>query len=105
MEQNKEGVNILALMQYRFNETYLQVTDLKMVGEIGSEVADYPHVFQVLQTYASGSMIGIRNFHIKVNVYNGIWGPLFGYTGSFTAEWVTINDGEVPADLVPVRYE
>jgi len=44
-------------------------------------------------------------FHIEVNVHNDVWGPLFGYTGSFTAEWVTVNDGVIPADLVPVRYE
>lgn len=46
-----------------------------------------------------------RKFHIEVNVHNDIWGPLFGYTGSFTVEWVTINNGEIPADLVPLRYE
>jgi hypothetical protein len=44
-------------------------------------------------------------FHIDVNVHNDVWGPLFGYTGSFTAEWVTVNNGVIPADLVPVRYE
>ena len=46
-----------------------------------------------------------EKFHIDVNVHNDVWGPLFGYTGSFSAEWVTINDGEIPADLIPVRYE
>lgn len=44
-------------------------------------------------------------FHIEVNVHNNVWGPLFGYTGSFTAEWVSFNDGKIPADLVPLRYE
>lgn len=48
---------------------------------------------------------GDQKFHIEVNVHNDIWGPLFGYTGSFTAEWVTINEGGIPANLVPVRYE
>ena len=46
-----------------------------------------------------------QKFHIEVNVHNDIWGPLFGYTGSFTVEWVSINDGEIPVDLVPLRYE
>jgi len=46
-----------------------------------------------------------QKFCIEVNVHNHLWGPLFGYIGSFTAEWVTINSGEIPADLVPVRYE
>ena len=46
-----------------------------------------------------------EKFHIEVNVHNDVWGPLFGYTGSFTAEWITLNDGKIPADLMPVRYE
>ena len=46
-----------------------------------------------------------QKFHIEVNVHNDVWGPLFGYTGSFTAEWVTIKDGEIPIDLLPARYE
>ena len=46
-----------------------------------------------------------QKFHIEVNVHNDIWGPLFGYTGSFTVEWVSITGGEIPADLVPLRYE
>jgi len=46
-----------------------------------------------------------QKFHIEVNVQNHVWGPLFGYIGSFTVNWVTIKNGEIPADLVPVRYE
>jgi hypothetical protein len=42
---------------------------------------------------------------IEVNVHNDLWGPLFGYRGSFTTEWASINDGHIPEDLVPVRYE
>ena len=48
---------------------------------------------------------GDQKFHIEVNVCNDTWGPLFGYTGSFTADWVEISDGKIPADLEPVRYE
>ena len=48
---------------------------------------------------------GDQKFHIEVNVHNDVWGPLFGYTGSFTTEWAEIKDGQIPADLVPVRYE
>jgi hypothetical protein len=46
-----------------------------------------------------------QKFHIEVNVHNDMWGPLFGYTGSFSAEWVALPDGRIPTDLVPVRYE
>ena len=44
-----------------------------------------------------------HRFHIEVNVANRAWGPLFGYRGSFDIEW--ISEGDVPADLLPVRCE
>ena len=47
-----------------------------------------------------------NKFHIEVNVHNDVWGPLFGYTGSFTTTWVSIdNKDQIPSDLVPLRYE
>jgi hypothetical protein len=46
-----------------------------------------------------------QKFHIDVHVQNETWGPLFGYTGSFTTEWVPMTDGQIPADLAPLRYE
>lgn len=45
-----------------------------------------------------------QKFHIEVNVHNDLWGPLFGYSGSFDVAYVKF-DGELPADLVPARYE
>jgi hypothetical protein len=48
---------------------------------------------------------GDGKFHIEVNVHNDVWGPLFGYTGSFTTEWVPLSNGKIPEDLVPLRYE
>ena len=44
-------------------------------------------------------------FHIEVNVANQVWGPLFGYRGSFDIEWQTLNDAQPPADIFPVRCE
>jgi hypothetical protein len=46
-----------------------------------------------------------QNFHIEVSVRNSVWGPLFGYRGSFQTEWVTVKPGEVPTDILPVRCE
>lgn len=46
-----------------------------------------------------------QKFHIEVNVHNDVWGPLFGYTGSFIADWAEMTDGKIPADLEPIRYE
>jgi hypothetical protein len=42
-------------------------------------------------------------FRIEVNVKNRIWGPLFGYRGSFDVEWLSTTD--VPSELLPKRIE
>lgn len=44
-----------------------------------------------------------NRFRIEVVVANRIWGPLFGYSGSFTAEWVPVD--QVPGDVLPFREE
>jgi Domain of unknown function (DUF4166) len=45
-----------------------------------------------------------QKFHIEVNVHNDVWGPLFGYSGSFDVESLKFN-GQIPEDLAPTRYE
>ena len=35
---------------------------------------------------------------------NAVWGPLFGYKGSFTTECMPLNEGRISKDL-PTRYE
>jgi hypothetical protein len=45
-----------------------------------------------------------QRFQIEVNVSNRVWGPLFGYRGSFTAEFRTL-DGAVPGHVLPRRFE
>ena len=46
-----------------------------------------------------------QRFHIEVNVTNSVWGPLFGYRGSFDIEWRTVGGGEIPSDILPERCE
>jgi hypothetical protein len=46
-----------------------------------------------------------QRFHIEVNVRNSVWGPLFGYRGSFQVEWVSVNQDEIPVEILPVRCE
>jgi Domain of unknown function (DUF4166) len=46
----------------------------------------------------------IQRFRIEVNVHNRTWGPLFGYRGSFEAEWIR-GISKVPETLQPVRFE
>jgi len=46
-----------------------------------------------------------ERFRIEVNVRNRLWGPLFGYRGSFTADWLGAKDLVVPEHVKPVRVE
>jgi hypothetical protein len=46
----------------------------------------------------------IRSFILRSTFHNDIWGPLFGYSGSFDVESIKF-DGQVPEDRVPARYE
>jgi Domain of unknown function (DUF4166) len=43
-------------------------------------------------------------YRIDVNVHNHIWGPLFGYSGSFDVASVPVAS-DIPPDLLPVRCE
>ncbi|GAC1448040.1 MAG: DUF4166 domain-containing protein [Isosphaeraceae bacterium] len=45
----------------------------------------------------------LQRFQIQVSVSHPRWGPLFGYTGWFVAEWPTCPPWEVPASAKPVR--
>jgi hypothetical protein len=42
-------------------------------------------------------------FRIVVDVQNSVWGPLFGYRGSFNVEWRKVS--EVPSHILPKRQE
>jgi len=44
-------------------------------------------------------------YGIRVDVHNPTWGPLFGYNGWFTAEWLPCKADTVPADVKPLREE
>ena len=46
-----------------------------------------------------------KRFCIVVQVHNRIWGPLFGYRGSFDVEWRTLGAEAVPRHVLPLRQE
>lgn len=46
-----------------------------------------------------------RKFRIDVQVHNKIFGPLFGYRGSFDVEHTPIASNEIPLHVKPVREE
>jgi hypothetical protein len=37
-------------------------------------------------------------------VQNTVWGPLFGYSGSFDVEWRAV-EGNIPGQILPQRQE
>lgn len=44
-------------------------------------------------------------FCIDVFVHNKAWGPLFGYSGSFTCDWIECPESSIPATIKPKREE
>lgn len=67
---------------------------------------DWPQLFtgiaQVREWYDDTA----DRFRISVDVSNRVWGPLFGYRGSFEVEWCRREPGVPPPDrLLPRRYE
>lgn len=46
-----------------------------------------------------------QKFRIEVNVSNRVWGPLFGYRGTFDVDWKQMAPDEIPRDAKPIREE
>lgn len=44
-------------------------------------------------------------FRVEVRVTNRTWGRLFGYRGRFQVEWLRVENGQVPAHVLPRRQE
>jgi hypothetical protein len=40
-----------------------------------------------------------------VSVANRVWGPLFGYRGSFDVAWKLVRPEDVPDDVKPQREQ
>jgi hypothetical protein len=71
-------------------------------GRIGFS---FPMLFSGVATVCEWYDDSDQRFHIEVTVRNRVWGPLFGYRGSFDVEWLPVKHGEVPVDVLPVRCE
>ena len=46
-----------------------------------------------------------QKFKIDVEVKNEFWGPLFGYSGTFDAEFKRVSPDAVPTEVKPLREE
>lgn len=47
----------------------------------------------------------LGRFRIEVDVRNRVWGPLFGYRGTFDVEWRPVGEDGIPPDILPRRQE
>lgn len=47
----------------------------------------------------------LGKFRIDVNVWNKLWGPLFGYSGYFDVQWKNVLADEIPSHIKPKREE
>ncbi len=65
---------------------------------------NFPMIFSGIADVCEWYQESDQKFHIDVNVRNEVWGPLFGYSGTFDVESIKF-DGQIPEDLVPARYE
>ncbi|HEY9127630.1 MAG TPA: DUF4166 domain-containing protein, partial [Acidobacteriaceae bacterium] len=63
----------------------------------------FPMVFSGVAEVCEWFDDAAQCFRIQVNVHNRYWGPLFGYSGRFTVEWVP--DAETPVEILPRRVE
>jgi hypothetical protein len=71
----------------------------------GSIAFSFPMLFSGVAEVCEWYEERDQQFHIEVNVRNRVWGPLFGYRGSFQVAWVRVERDEIPADVMPVRCE
>ena len=69
-------------------------------GKIGFR---FPMLFSGYANVSEWYDDATEKFQIEVSVQNRIWGPLFGYRGSFDVEYVPVT--EVPAGVKPWHEE
>ena len=47
----------------------------------------------------------MQRYRIEVSVMNRLFGPLFGYRGSFTVDECKTGAADIPLDVLSVREE
>lgn len=86
-----DGSLLIRSGEHRFREGPV---DMRVPGFLGGDA-------EVLESYDDAAGC----FRIRVRVTNRRFGPLFGYEGSFTAEYTGMSSHGVRAGLRPVREE
>jgi hypothetical protein len=47
----------------------------------------------------------VQRYRIEVSVTNRKWGPLFGYRGQFSVDWIDVTPTGLPEHLMPKQFE
>ena len=98
----------IGCFQKRAEAIFKEITPVKSARIPGCELCDFARLdlekirFADVREWYDDDL---QRFHIDVNVSHPRWGPLFGYTGWFVAQWPACPPGEVPASSKPVREE
>jgi hypothetical protein len=71
----------------------------------GAIAFTFPALFTGLADVREWYDEAAQRFRIVVAVHHKVWGPLFGYRGSFQVEWQDVAPGKVPAHILPQRME
>lgn len=91
MSAEPDGSLLIRSGQHRFREGPV---DVRVPSLIGGDA-------EVRESFDETT----GRFHIRVRVTNRHFGFLFGYQGSFTADYVKADESGLRADLRPVREE
>ncbi|WP_169136262.1 DUF4166 domain-containing protein [Streptomyces sp. HNM0575] len=86
-----DGALVIRSGEHRFREGPV---DVRVPELIGGDA-------EVRESYDDAAGL----FRIQVTVRNRRFGPLFGYEGTFSAEFSPVRGRDVPTDLRPVREE
>ncbi|MEV2250176.1 DUF4166 domain-containing protein [Streptomyces sp. NPDC050147] len=86
-----DGSLLIRSGEHRFREGPV---DVRVPGLIGGDA-------EVRESYDDAT----GRFRIRVRVVNRYFGPLFGYEGSFTAEYADVRGRDVRPGLRPLREE
>jgi hypothetical protein len=71
----------------------------------GSIAFDFPMAFSGVADVREWYDEQTRRFRIIVDVRNRRWGRLFGYSGGFHVDWRSVQPGDVPQAILPLRQE
>jgi Domain of unknown function (DUF4166) len=66
---------------------------------------NFPLIFSVVAEVCEWYDDPNQCFRIDVSVSNKAWGKLFGYSGRFKVDWISVSPDGTPTKILPLRIE